>query len=172
MDRHLAPPRPHRIAKLHTLLEPRKAGDSAIGVEGHDLAVEDGVASNGGLQCLDQLRVGAVQRLAVPGKNPDAAAVHVDEGTNTVQLGLVDPLSLGRKRLGEGGQHWRYPGGLGSVAQSAGSSLGQNPQRLGGHALWRSSKASRSCLDDRIPAQGSPSFSTMSGTVWRVKSVG
>ncbi len=172
LDRHAAPPRADLVAKLHPPLEPGEAALAGLGIHGHHLTVEHRVATDGERERIDQLRVGAVERLPVAGEEPDVAAAGIHQHAHAVELGLVDPLPRARRRVRQRGEHGRDPPRLCPVPEPRVGRPGERIQPPVHPALPAPSTSARSWRASSIPAHASPSASSRSGTVCSVKSVG
>src|SRR5580704_17530309 len=102
LDRHGAQLIRGRVGLLHPLLQLGEAGLAVV--ERDHLAVHHEIAGLLGTQCLDELGIGAADRLLVAGHQPNLVAVAEGQAPLAVQLALIDPGRVGEPVLGQRGQ--------------------------------------------------------------------
>ena len=170
LDGHAGQRRARLVPQVHPLLQPREGREAGLRIGRHDLAVEHRVAPHRLRESLHQLGIAALHRLPVARHQADRSSGDEDQHPHAVQLRLVDPAWAGGHLVAQRRQHRREPARLRPVPQPA--PIADRAQARAHSRAPAPTMASRFCLASRMPSHGSPSRSSRSGTVSRVKSVG
>lgn len=131
-----------RVGQVNAGLQPGETG--LLAVERDNLAV--GGEPRGAVcgECVDQLRVAAVDAVAVARPQPRrAVAVPGRQRAHPVQFPLEHPPLVGEPRLGQGGQHHRPPPGRPNRGQRGAGRVVEHLQRA---ALCRSAWLRSACF--------------------------